>query len=111
MKLKKKKAPYWIPKLHLLHSLDLLLLGVKSVGNSGCRLAQARQIHRDVCSLLSSAADWLQSTIRRFSTQLPSPDDVPPKSFSESEQQQARMAILQQVVIMMMTSNLFYHQF
>jgi len=76
--------------------------GVKSVGHSGWRLAQARQVHRDVCSLLSSAADWLQNTIRRFSSLLPNADEeavANKDSSSETDQHQARMAILEQVII------------
>merc|ERR1740128_988177 len=88
--------------------------GVKSAGHSGWRLAQARQVHRDVCSLLSSAAEWLQNTIRRFSSLLPTAADdaaaaaaatttttttTSGKKEPESEQQQqARLAILEQVL-------------
>ena len=48
--------------------------GVKCVGQTGWRLAHARQVHRDVCSLLSAASDSLRQTIQRFSQELPDGD-------------------------------------
>jgi hypothetical protein len=45
--------------------------GVKSTGHAGWRLAQARQVHRDVCSLLSASAESLRSARRRFLNELP----------------------------------------
>lgn len=39
---------------------------MKSTGHAALRLAQARQVHRDVCSLLSASADALRSARKRF---------------------------------------------
>jgi hypothetical protein len=49
--------------------------GVKSTGHAGWRLAQARQVHRDVCSLLSASAESLRSARRRFLNELPEEDE------------------------------------
>ncbi|XP_032776599.2 LOW QUALITY PROTEIN: protein FAM135A [Daphnia magna] len=49
--------------------------GVKSTGHAGWRLAQARQVHRDVCSLLSASAESLRSARRRFLNELPEDDE------------------------------------
>lgn len=57
--------------------LNLLILfrpsqtGVKSTGHAGWRLAQARQVHRDVCSLLSASAESLRTARRRFLQEMP----------------------------------------
>lgn len=51
--------------------LGRIQTGVKSTGHAGWRLAQARQVHRDVCSLLSASAESLRSARRRFLNELP----------------------------------------
>lgn len=66
--------------LHLPYSNVVYLVhrktGVKSTGNAGLRLAQARQVHRDVCSLLAASADALRSARRRFLRELPDAERV-----------------------------------
>ena len=53
--------------------------GVKSMGQAGSRLAQARQVHRDVCSLLSASAESLRQIRERFLQDLPEEERVKKK--------------------------------
>ena len=47
-----------------------------SCAGSWPRLAQARQVHRDVCSLLSASAESLRQTRERFLQDLPDAERI-----------------------------------